>query len=252
MFLRRVWRSILIIIHLLLGYAAFYRAGGGRTPYAPAVREVMQRWHERLLALLNVEITVHGTVPHERERPMLMIANHVSWVDIPLIGSLTPVNFLSKAEVAKWPVVGSLAVKLGTLFISRGSGDTEKVMDEMADHLNKHLSMLFFPEGTTTDGSKIRRFHKKLFKVCDRTEVEVLPLLIRYHSVDGANPAPFVGDIPFGTHFWAMVGHKTIKASVEVMPVLKLDPENVGHQIKELELKMREQLAVGLASSTPN
>jgi len=252
MFFRRIWRSILIIIHLLMGDIRFYQAGGGRDPYNPAVRKMMQDWHEGLLRLLNVEVQVTGTIPHEKDKPLLMIANHVSWVDIPLLGSLTPVNFLSKAEIAKWPVVGSLAQNLGTLFISRGSGDTEAVMQSMADHLNRNLSMLFFPEGTTTDGSKIRRFHKKLFKVSERIEVDVLPLLVRYHSVDGANPAPFVGDVPFGRHFWDMVGHKQIKASVEVLPMVKLDPERVGPQMKEVEVMMRERLLAGMQTSLPN
>lgn len=252
MFFRRIWRVILIVIHLLMGYGAFFRAGGKRQPFHPAMRDTMRRWYERMLEIMNVEITVIGTIPHESSGAVMMIANHISWVDIPLIGSQTPVNFLSKAEVAKWPVVGSLAERIGTLFISRGSGDTEQVMQAMAQHLNNKLSVLFFPEGTTTYGDKVRRFHKKLFKVCETTDVSVCPLLIRYQGDGESNPVPFVGDIGFGTHLWELLGHKKIWATVEVLPQVKLDPETVGHQIREIELMMREKVAAKESPALPN
>src|SRR3990167_2684406 len=182
MLFRRLWRGSLIIVHLLLGMGQGYRAGGQRDPFHPAMRDTMRRWYERMLRILNVEVDVIGIIPHEKNGATIMIANHISWVDIPLIGSQTPVNFLSKAEVASWPLVGPLAVKIGTLFITRGSGDTDQVMQSMTERMQQNLSVLVFPEGTTTDGSKVRRFHKKLFRVCDGTDVNLCPLLIRYHA----------------------------------------------------------------------
>ena len=241
MFLVKLWRATLLVLHLFGGFGILY--GNRNDPLHPDMRATMRRWFERMLRILNVELTVVGDIPHESTRPVIMIANHISWVDIPLIGSLTPVNFLSKAEVASWPIVGSMAVKLGTLFITRGSGDTDHVMQAMSSHLSQQRSVLFFPEGTTTDGSKLRRFHKKLFKVCDSTEVVVCPVLIHYSAEGEPNRVPFVGDIGFGTHFWQMLGQKRIKARVEVLPQVQLDPEHVGHQIREVELQMRERLA---------
>lgn len=242
MLFRRLWRGSLILLHLLSGLGQVYRAGG-HDQFHPAMRDTMRRWYERMLRILNVELTVIGTIPHEKNGATIMIANHISWVDIPLIGSQTPVNFLSKAEVASWPVVGPLAAKIGTLFITRGSGDTAQVMQSMTERLQRNLSVLVFPEGTTTDGSKVRRFHKKLFKVCDGADVNVCPLLIRYHSDSAVDPVPFVGDVAFGSHFWQLLGHKKIRATIEVMPAVKLDAEQVGHQIRTIELSMREKLA---------
>lgn len=244
MFFRRLWRASRIVFHLFWGIGQLYRAGGHDEPFHPDVRDVMQRWYAQLLQLLDMEVRVVGSIPHEKTGAVIMIANHISWVDIPLIGALTPVNFLSKAEVANWPIVGALARRIGTLFISRGSGDTDHVMQAMAQHLGKNLSVLFFPEGTTTDGSKVRRFHKKLFKVCETTDVDVCPLLIHYHADGDVNPVPFVGDVGFGSHFWQLLGYQRLRATVEVLPSLKLDPETVGHQIRGLELAMREKLAV--------
>ncbi len=249
MFFRKLWRGFLVVIHLLQGIGQLSRAGGNREPFHPQVRETVQRWYARMLQLLDVEIQVIGTLPHESDGAVILIANHISWVDIPLIGSLTPVNFLSKAEVAQWPLVGSLATKIGTLFISRGSGDTDQVMHAMAGHLQNNLSVLVFPEGTTTDGSKVRRFHKKLFKVCETTDVKVCPLFIRYHAEGDINPLPFVGDVGFGEHFWQLLGHRKLRATVEVLPAVKLDPELVGHQIRGIELAMREKLEVAMPVS---
>lgn len=242
--LQRVWRGLRMVMHLLWGMVQLQRAGGYREPFHPRVRATVQHWYGRLLQMLDVEVEVIGELPHEHEGAVLMIANHISWVDIPLIGALTPVNFLSKAEVKDWPLVGALAAHIGTLFISRGSGDTDHVMKAMADHLSRNLSVLFFPEGTTTDGSKVRRFHKKLFKVCEITPVRVCPLFIRYSAEGGVNPLPFVGDVGFGSHLWQLLGHRRLKATVEVLPAVDLDPERVGHQIRGIELAMREKLAV--------
>lgn len=244
MFFRKLWRAFHIVLHFLLGFVQLFRAGGYRQPFHPHVRDTVRRWYHRMLQILEVEVKVIGEIPHEQQGAVIMISNHISWVDIPLIGSLTPVNFLSKAEVAQWPLVGPLATRIGTVFISRGSGDTDRVMQDMASHLQRNLSVLFFPEGTTTDGSKIRRFHKKLFKVCESTQVTVCPLFIRYQAEGEVNPVPFVGDVGFGSHFWQLLGHGKIRATVEVMPAVTLDPELVGHQIRGIELAMRDKLVV--------
>ncbi len=244
MLVLKLWRAFLIVLHVFSGIGQLYLGGGMRNPYHPDVRETVRRWYAKMLRLLDLQVQLVGELPHEKNGAVLLIANHISWVDIPLIGALTPVNFLSKAEVASWPVVGTVASKTGTVFISRGSGDTDGVMDSMAHHLNNNMSVLFFPEGTTTDGTKVRRFHKKLFKVCEQADVEICPLLIHYSAEGSHNPLPFVGDVGIGSHFWQLLGHRKLHARVEVLPPLKLDPETVGHQIRGVELAMREKLNI--------
>ncbi|HVL01079.1 MAG TPA: lysophospholipid acyltransferase family protein [Dongiaceae bacterium] len=243
MLFRRLWRCALIVMLMFQGIIQLYWVGARKQPFHPRVRAIMQRWYARMLRILNVDVDVIGTIPHEKDGAVILIANHISWVDIPLIGGQTPVNFLSKAEVLQWPLVGSIAQTVGTLFIHRGSGDTEHVMHVMHERLSHNLSVLFFPEGTTTDGTKVRRFHKKLFKVCHDTDVQVVPLLIHYSVDEGQNTVPFVGDVAFGTHFWQMLALKKIHATIEVMPSVKLVEATVGHQIRAIELAMREKLA---------
>jgi 1-acyl-sn-glycerol-3-phosphate acyltransferase len=92
---------------------------------------------------------------------MLWVSNHVSWTDIPLLGMLTPLSFLSKAEVRHWPVAGWLAEKAGTLFI-RGGGDGQRLREQISGQLEQRQPLLIFPEGTTTDGRSLRTFHGRL------------------------------------------------------------------------------------------
>ena len=108
-----------------------------------------QRWTSwfmrRLTAALPFRVRVSGHMPGQ---PMLWVCNHVSWTDIPLLGMLAPLSFLSKAEVRTWPVAGWLALKAGTLFIRRGSGDSKLIQKQMGQHLLGNHSLVIFPEGT--------------------------------------------------------------------------------------------------------
>ena len=114
------------------------------------LRQRLTRWFlARLGGALPFRVRVEGELPTQ---PMLWVANHVSWTDIPLLGALQPLSFLSKAEVRAWPVAGWLAHKAGTLFIRRGSGDSSQVGQQLTRHLQQGRNLLIFPEGTTTDG----------------------------------------------------------------------------------------------------
>ncbi|MBF3247173.1 1-acyl-sn-glycerol-3-phosphate acyltransferase, partial [Pseudomonas aeruginosa] len=113
----------------------------------------------RLCAALPFEVRVSGEAPRQ---PMLWVANHVSWTDIPLLGALAPLTFLSKAEVRAWPLAGWLAEKAGTLFIRRGSGDSRLINQRLAEQLHRGRNLLIFPEGTTTNGESLRTFHGRL------------------------------------------------------------------------------------------
>jgi 1-acyl-sn-glycerol-3-phosphate acyltransferase len=86
------------------------------------------------------------------------VSNHISWLDIAVLGSGARVFFLAKAEIEKWPVFGNLAKGGGTLFIKRGSGDSVRIREQIAEFLSKDIPVLFFPEATTTDGSKVKKY----------------------------------------------------------------------------------------------
>lgn len=164
--------------------------------------ERRQRWSRFFMARLSnalpFRMTVHGELP---KQPMLWVSNHVSWTDIPLLGMLTPLSFLSKAEVRTWPVAGWLAAKAGSLFIRRGSGDSQLIRKQMTRHLQTDHSLLMFPEGTTTDGRSLRTFHGRLLSAAIDSEVMLQPVAIRYLR-DGEvdTLAPFIGDDDLLSH----------------------------------------------------
>lgn len=236
---RRLWRSTLMVTHISSGLVLLVATGALWQPYNPLTRRTMQWWLGRVTRILNIETQLRGHIPHEQEGAVLLVSNHVSWVDIPLIGSVTPVSFLSKAEVAKWPVIGTLASKVGTLFIQRGAGNTESVSLAIADTLRRNKSVLFFPEGTTTDGKSLKRFHSKLFKVCHHHSVTLLPVVVRYGSDSDSNPIPFIGDDEFTQHLWNLMGHRKLYACIDVLAPVKLEAHTLTHQIAELEAAMR-------------
>ncbi|WP_201752538.1 lysophospholipid acyltransferase family protein [Pseudomonas knackmussii] len=163
------------------------------------LRQGLTRWWlARLRRALPFRIRVHGELPGETA---LWVSNHVSWVDIPLLGALAPMTFLSKAEVRQWPVAGWLAEKAGTLFIRRGSGDSSNLGQQIAGALMMGRSTLIFPEGTTTDGSGLRTFHGRLLSGAIDAGVPLQPVALRYlRNGEPCNLAPFIGDDDLLSH----------------------------------------------------
>ena len=192
--LRLVWRGLSVTAHILLGviltalFARRVRSSGAyrHNPY------VVSWWHERLLRIMRLEVQVVGARP---QAPALLVSNHVSWLDIPVLGSLTHTCFLSKDEVRRWPVVGWLAAAAGTLFIARGGGQASAITRAIASRLEGDRLLTLFPEGTTTDGSDVRPFFSRLFGAAIETGSQVVPVALRYH-VHGEPDliAPYTGD----------------------------------------------------------
>ena len=195
----RVARVLLVValgLSMALVFGLFERLGVANS----MVRR--QRWSrffmKRLSRALPFRVTVHGQLP---QQPMLWVSNHVSWTDIPLLGMLTPLSFLSKAEVRTWPVAGWLAAKAGSLFIRRGACDSQLIRKQMGRHLQQQHPLLMFPEGTTTDGRSLRTFHGRLLSAAIDADVALQPVAIRYLRDGQIDPlAPFIGDDDLLSH----------------------------------------------------
>lgn len=238
---RLYYRSVRLAIHLVEGAVLAVGCGAAFVQYQPWQRPVIRWWCRRFCNILNLDIQVHG---EPLQRHALWVSNHVSWLDIPVLGSHFPVHFLSKAEVARWPVVGWLAKVAGTLFIQRGSGDAGQVENQLAHHLDEGRDVLFFPEGTTTDGSKLKRFFHKLFGAAVKTQVPIQPVLVCYRDEhDALHPhAPFIGDDEFLSHAIDILkGHRM------VVDILVLPPEEVGgRDARTLSRDLEARMGVAL------
>ncbi|MFV3372354.1 lysophospholipid acyltransferase family protein [Pseudomonas sp. NY15435] len=219
----RAWLRVARLLSLLLvglALASFVSLlerlpGGDRMP----LRQRLTRWFlARLSGALPFELQVHGELP---EQPMLWVANHVSWVDIPLLGGLLPLTFLSKAEVRQWPVAGWLAEKAGTLFIRRGSGDARMINAQLATHLSRGRSLLVFPEGTTTDGQGLRTFHGRLMASAIEAGVPVQPVALRYRrNGQACELAPFIGDDDLVSHLKRLFDHDRGVVEIHLLQAL--------------------------------
>lgn len=205
-------------------------------------RQRLSRWYlARLAAALPFRLEVRGELPRQA---MLWVANHVSWSDIPLLGQLFPLTFLSKAEVRTWPVAGWLAQQAGTLFLQRGAGDSVLLQRRMAEGLRQGRAVLLFPEGTTTDGGDLRTFHGRLLGAALEAGVALQPVAISYWR-DGRRDqrvAPFIGDDDLVSHLLRLFA---CDARLEVRIALLAPIASCG--LERSELARRAQAAVRAA-----
>lgn len=162
-----------------------------RTPYARACFSVATR-------SLGLKVRCLGQAS---TAPVLFVSNHVSWSDIPVLGGIAPLRFLSKAEVARWPLIGWLAGHAGTLFIQRGGGRAAQSREHIRQTLADGQSVLVFPEGTTSDGRQVLPFHSRLLPAAASAGVAIQPVSIGYLRDGEPDPvAPFIDDDAFESH----------------------------------------------------
>ena len=189
-FFRVARRVVLASLHLLVGMivtpVVVRRHQDGTLRTNP---HITSWWHNRLADILGLHITVDG---HRPEAPALLASNHVSWLDIVVLGGLTHTDFLSKYEVRRWPVIGWLADRSGTLFIRRGNHESASISAKIAQRLREDGLLTLFPEGTTTDGRDVRPFFSRLFSAAIDTGTDVVPVALRYHINGEYDPiAPY-------------------------------------------------------------
>jgi 1-acyl-sn-glycerol-3-phosphate acyltransferase len=208
------------------GFVEAYAAARFVAPrLAPAVRRAADvRRARHGLAVLNVDVVRRGAALVEG--PVLLVANHVSWLDVYALNSLMAARFVAKAEVRTWPVVGLIAERSETFFIVRGSfRDAARVKNAIAAALRRSERVVVFPEGTTTDGTRVARFHPALLQAAVDTGTPVQPVAIRYPGERGRpNPdAAFIDDMGFLTSLGRVIGTGALSAELTFgEPILPL------------------------------
>ena len=186
--LRGTWRLFRLITHLIKGLLLSYTKLRDipERSLTKKQHEIVRTWLHQAAEIIGVDIQVRGT---PAKKPVFVVANHISWLDILIIASVLPVSFLSKEEVRDWPVIGTLAAKAGTLFIHRGSRDgAAQATKLMQTKLAAGHSVASFPEAKTTDGTAVHAFHPRLFAAAIETGVPIQPVALRYpHARRGVN-----------------------------------------------------------------
>lgn len=169
-----------------------------------------QHWSALLVHLLGIRLRVTGT-------PMdgggLIVANHVSWLDIPLISASVQTRFVSKSEVQHWPVAGWLADACGTFYLRRGKGGARPLLSKLLPWLRAGGSVTVFPEGTTTDGADVLPFHPRLLSAAIESGQPVQPVALRYApNARGEAVAPFIGDDDLVSHIVRLLHNRGLEA----------------------------------------
>ena len=179
-------------------------------------RVLMRWWSAKLLRILNVTPVATG-IPPGGDAGVMIAANHVAWLDIFLVSSVRPTRFVAKSEIRDWPIAGWIAERAGTLFIRRDQmRDMARIDAKVRAALAQGDCVGLFPEGITTEGDTLRKFHSSLFEPAVANGAPVHPVAIRYEHLDGTlcRAASFVGEVTFMQSMGLIIRQRAMLARI--------------------------------------
>lgn len=217
---RGAWRLLRATLHVCHGMAIVATRFGRLDAAARGQR--VQWWSAKFLRLLGVSLVVEGA---PRPGAKLLVANHISWLDILAIDAVEPARFVSKADVRHWPLLGWLVTASGTLYIERERPrDALRVVHQMAASMQAGDTVAVFPEGTTGDGRSLLPFHANLLQGAIATETPVQPVALRFfddaHAISPA--VEFLGETTLLQSLWAVVCAQGLGVRVQVLPAMSV------------------------------
>ena len=225
--LRAVRRGVIIVLWTLLCMPIqgmlLLLPGTGKESFA-------RFYWAGLCRLLGLRVRVIGPRLKRQAlggRPIVYVSNHSSWVDVPVLGGRLRACFIAKEEIARWPVVSWVARLGRTVFVQRKRSSTGRERDEMRARLTAGDNLFLFPEGTTSDGSRVLPFRSAFFSVVEGAVTPdgkpplVQPVSVVYDRLAylpaGRATRPlfaWYGDMDFGSHFWRLAQHRGLRATV--------------------------------------
>lgn len=226
------------LLHVLVGFftilLVFPRIGQEEREHR------IQIWSAQMLACIGIELRVTGNAI--LPGPILLVANHISWLDITSLHAARFCRFVSKADIKQWPLIGRLATGVGTLFIERESRrDAMRVVHHMTESLRQGDVIGVFPEGTTSDGTGLLPFHANLLQAAITADVAVQPVAISFidASTGQRSAAPcYVGDDTLLGSIW-----RTLSASGIVVVIAFGEPQRAeGRDRREWAPALREDI----------
>lgn len=227
----RVIRAVAHLVHGLLLCAAVF-------PFLDAAGRMHRVgwWSARMLRVLGIALAHEG---RPRGGATLVVANHVSWLDILAINAVQPARFVSKADVRAWPVIGWLVECGGTLFIERErKRDALRVVHQVADALRQGQTIAVFPEGTTSEGHGLLPFHANLLQAAVSTGTPIQPVALRFSDdLEAVSlAAAYVGDTDLLRSLWSVVTAPRLRVHLrwlEPMPTGEVDRRTVSDAVRE-------------------
>ncbi|SFI34200.1 1-acyl-sn-glycerol-3-phosphate acyltransferase [Nitrosomonas sp. Nm34] len=246
----QVIRLVRLLLHIFSGlfqslaYPYFSR---------PRQRYMVRKWATKLLEILNIKLSCRGSLPPEDKQRVILIANHISWLDIIIILALYPVRFVAKTEILSWPLLNILCDRAGTIFIARGKrNDTRRVNQDIGEVLVGGDSVAIFPEGRTSDGTALLHFHASLLQSAVTVQAILYPVAIRYRDIAGAsNTNVAYVDSTIVESLKLILKQPTIKAELYFLDPINCTGKNRRELTRLSEHAIAETLQLPVISKAP-
>ncbi len=211
--------------------------------------QAIQRWAKQVLRILEIE--VHCNQGSDSNFAGLVVSNHLSWLDILVIQSVMPGVFVAKTEVGKWPLIGAMAHSCATIFVDRATARSAHAMvDSTVAAFAQRYSVIAFPEGTSTDGGDLARFHANVFEGAIRAQAPVQPVSLRYVDANTGLPASsahFTGDMTLLSSLRKVTACSSITTQVQLGQRIC----SSGHTRKSLCQQTHQVIRAQLLASSP-
>lgn len=245
---RRVYRYTRVGVHVFQGLAItllFFPllSLAGR-------RRLVEKWSSQLLSMMNVKKRLKGFPQDRLPGNVIMVANHISWLDIFVLNSTQAARFVAKKEMRKWPLVGLLVASCGTLFIERENRrDARRINDRISEVLVQGDCVAIFPEATTSDGTSVLPFHGSLLQPVVEAQGAVQPIAIRYHNGHGqrSESPVYIGQTNLLQSIWRIVSERELHVEVVFLPLLAAQ----GKHRRELAQDAHNRITQVLHGSAP-
>jgi 1-acyl-sn-glycerol-3-phosphate acyltransferase len=237
-----------LAVHLLHGLWIVHTRYARLSPIGQ--NHELERWSRKLLGILRIRIAAHNA-PERLPGRCLVVLNHVSWLDIFALYAAVPCLFVAKSEIRRWPLVGVLVARVGTLFIERGSRRHAREMNRrIVDAIAAERVVAVCPEGTTTDGRSLAHFHAALVQPAIDANAAVLPLALRYldRTAIQSDAAAYVGETSLMESMWRIAREPSM--TVELRFAEPIDAR--GRHRRELATHARSAIAAKLDLPPPH
>jgi len=214
--LRRPTKLIVFVASLLGLGAIFVVLGPLRGARFKLYRlQMFSAWSRWILKIFGIDVADNRFNKEMHSGPRVIVANHVSYLDIPVLASFGPTVFLAKHEVSTWPLLGWLGRRLGMIFVDRGSlRSRAQAIHDIRDQINSGISVVVFPEGTTSESGPLRGripFFAGAFRVARDKSV---PVEIFYLDYKPLEKCMWLGDESFGGHLWNFLALPSVRVKV--------------------------------------
>ncbi len=226
-------RILLLLVHVLIGLVIALAI----FPWLPQRRRnrTIRAWSRVLLAICGMRLAVTGAVPADGKWApgRLLLANHISWIDVFAILATLPCRFVAKSEIRRWPLLGWLVTGVGTLYIERGRRHAVATTNHRVRVLLKAgEAIAVFPEGTTTDGATLLPFHSNLVAPALDIGCDVWPVALRYTERGASSrAAAFVGDVGLFASLWNILTARGLAVEVALLSPVGTAADRNRHHV---------------------